>query len=325
MCTNINAVCVHEYEIKGYNLLSSIHTLNEDTSYYQKQNGSFELIRNLQEINPTSDYIIQENQSHIKKDYNDRYIKYYQYQRVNEFISELRPVITNLNYRTEIIGKSIEGRNLYSIYPKELDPNREVILMFARHHGDEGTANWIVEGFVNKALKSKEFNQKFQLVLYPMLNPDGAEAKRRYNKNGRDLNRSWGTEPSRSNDEISIIQAHLNKVLLSKRKPIIALDMHGSFTEDFIYRVSKKFAGVDFYNLQQEFIASLGKRDPWQGGQFYNSNGDKKMSRILLVRDYKINALTHESIRDIPLSSSRSLDDLKDQGRFIVDTLIELY
>ncbi|WP_372651577.1 M14 family zinc carboxypeptidase [Halobacteriovorax sp.] len=322
---NSNAVCVHEYDIQGHTLLSQLHTLNEKTTFYQKENGTFEEVSYLKNIHPHKSYRIQETQPHIKKDYDDRYIKYYQYQRVIEFLSEIGPSLEQLDYKTEVIGKSLENRNLYSIFPKTLDRSKQVILMFARHHGDEGTANWIVEGFLKKALASKKFNDKFQIVLYPMINPDGAQAKRRYNKKGRDLNRSWGSTPSKSYDEIKTIQNHLNKVLLSKTKPIIALDMHGSFTEDFIYRVSKSFAGKDFFNLQQEFISSLSERDQWQAGQYNVSNGHKKMSRILLVRDFNINSLTHESIRDIPLTRNRTLQHLEDQGRAIVDTLIALY
>lgn len=322
---NINAVCVHEYNIQGYTLLSQLHTMNEKTAFYARPDGSFEEMGKLNEVIPTKNYLIQENQSHIEKDYNDRYVEYYQYQRVQLFLDEVKPKLEELDYKTEIIGKSLEGRNLYSISPINLDLNKKTVLMFARHHGDEGTANWIVEGFLKKALASQDFNRKFQIVLYPMVNPDGAESKRRYNKKGRDLNRSWDSNPSKSYDEIKIIQTHLNKILLSKMKPVIALDMHGSFTEDFIYRVSKSFSGKEFFNLQQEFISSLSERDLWQAGQYNISNGHKKMSRILLVRDFNINSLTHESIRDIPLSRNRTLDNLKDQGRAIVDTLIELY
>lgn len=322
---NTHAICVHEYEIKGHNLLSQIHTMNEEITFYQQQDGTYREIGKLKEIGPSLNYRIQVNQSNIKKDYNDRYIQYYSYQRIQDFLTQSSQALKQHGYKTEVIGKSLEGRNLFAIAPEKLDPNKEIILMFARHHGDEGTANWIVEGFLNKVLDSKEFNSKFQLVLYPMVNPDGAEAKRRYNKKGRDLNRSWGSTPSRSSDEISTIQAHLNRVLLSKRKPLIALDMHGSFTEDFIYRVSKRFAGQAFYNKQQRFITDLGQRDNWQKGNFHTSNGHKKMARILMVRDYQVNALTHETIRDIPLSESRTLQDLFTQGEVIVDSLIKLY
>lgn len=198
--------------------------------------------------------------------------------------------------------------------------------MYGRHHGDEGTANWIIEGFVEKLLSSENFFDRFQLILYPMVNPDGAEAKRRYNSNGYDLNRVWDSNPARSKDEIGIIQTHLKKIYLGKsEEPVIALDMHGSFTRDYIYRVRKTFRDIGFYNLQQSFIDELGSRDPWQAGTFNLSDGDSKMARIYLVRDFEINALTHETPRDIPKRGSRSIETLKSQGVDVFESIMTLY
>ncbi|ATH07221.1 hypothetical protein BIY24_04505 [Halobacteriovorax marinus] len=322
---NSHSVCVHETTISGAQLLSQITHYQNSKAYYQLEDESFNELQSISLIEPQRNYLIQQLQAPITKDYNDRYIKYYKYERMVEFIKSQREQLEQLNYQTQVIGKSIEGRDLFAITPREIDPKKKLILMFARHHGDEGTANWIVEGFLSKALKDNHFNENFQLILYPMVNPDGANAKRRYNRNNRDLNRSWGKTPEKSYDEVKVIHKHLDSYLQDNKKPVIALDMHGSFTEDFIYRVSKSFNGQDFFETQQSFIDSLGKRDPWQAGQFYISNGHRKMSRILLVRDYGINSLTHESIRDIPLSESRTLKDLFLQGEAVLDSLKELY
>ncbi|OUR99736.1 hypothetical protein A9Q84_01550 [Halobacteriovorax marinus] len=319
------SICVKEYQLSGLNLLNQLNSLNQTRTFYLNKFDQFVPLTNLSKINPTKSYTLQENQTPILRDYDDRYIKYYRYQRMLDFLKTKKQEFTNLDYKIETIGKSIQGRSLFSIYPKSIDPNKSVILMFGRHHGDEGTANWIIEGFVNNFLNDSEFNSKFQLVLYPMVNPDGAENRVRYNKNGRDLNRSWNREPSRSKDEIQTIQSHLIKNLLSSNTPVIALDMHGSFTEDFIYRVQKKFIDLDFYNIQQNFIDTLGSFDTWQRGNFKHSNGHPKMARILLVRDYKLNALTHETQRDISLNANRTLEDVLKQGRDVLNSIKLLY
>ena len=107
--------------------------------------------------------------------------------------------------------------------------------------------------------------------------------------------------------------------------PVIALDMHGSFTEDFIYRVSKTFKTPEFYNRQANFIAELGAKDIFQNGNAQTSNGHPKMGRILLVRDYGINALTHETPRDIRKTGNRQISDLKQQGIDVLSTIKQLY
>ena len=266
-------------------------------------------------------YTIQRNQPKIEKDYNDRYVEYYRYERIQNYIAQKRESLESLGYKIETIGKSLEGRDLYAIYPKTIDPSKETVLMFGRHHGDEGTANWIIEGFLDNYLSDFEVNSKYQLILYPMVNPDGAENKVRYNKSGKDLNRVWDTAASRSKDEVGIIHTHLNGIYLNQNKPIIALDMHGSFTQDFIYRVKKNYVSRDFYNKQQSFIDELARFDRWQAGNFKLSNGDPKMARIVMVKDFGINALTHESIRDIELNNTtnRSIQSLKSQGEAIVE------
>lgn len=160
-----------------------------------------------------------------------------------------------------------------------------------------------------------------------MINPDGANARIRYNANGRDLNRSWGVDGGDSYDEIQSIYGHLEKEFTKIKKPVIVLDMHGSFTKDFIYRVDKTFKGVGFYNLQQLFISRLATRDRWQNGSFELSNGDKGMSRIRLINRFGLNAMTHETPRDIPIQNrhNRTIKSLMDQGVAIAYTIDELY
>jgi murein tripeptide amidase MpaA len=121
-------------------------------------------------------------------EYNKKYLEYYTYSRMQKYIKSNKSKIEEAGFDIRIVGKSIEGRDLYAITPKKLE-NKKTILMFGRHHGDEGTANWIIEGFFDEYLSNKSFQSKYQLILYPMINPDGAEAHSRYNYNGRDLNR----------------------------------------------------------------------------------------------------------------------------------------
>ncbi|WP_164848353.1 M14 family zinc carboxypeptidase [Halobacteriovorax sp. HLS] len=322
---SLYAVCVHETKISGVNLLSTFQTMDLDNTYYQQSDGSYQQLKDIKVISPSTIYHLQKNQPQIKKDYDDRYVQYYRYERIQTYIEEKKEILEQLGYVVEIVGKSIQGRSLYSIYPKEIEEKKKTILMFGRHHGDEGTANWIIEGFLNNFLSDSSANNSFQLILYPMVNPDGAENRVRYNKRGRDLNRVWDVSSSRSKDEVGQIHTHLNRIFLNDHKPIIALDMHGSFTEDFIYRVKKSFKGEEFFNTQQSFIDTLGRFDRFQDGNFQLSNGHHKMARIMLVREFGINALTHETQRDISLSANRSIQDLKQQGLDVLESIKALY
>lgn len=268
------------------------------------------------------------NGSHDR--YNRSYVRYYEYARVTEYIESKKNQLEQLGYQVRVIGKSVEGRDLYAITPNSISTIKKTLLMTGRHHGDEGTANWIIEGFLDELLKpeNQQWFSQNQLILYPMVNPDGAEAHTRYNKNGYDLNRVWYKDASKEKDEVRIIHNDLRTIWdLIANNIYLMLDMHGSFDEDFIYRVDTRFRGSEFYNLQSGFINQLKKYDQWQNGYFIHSNGEPSMARILLVRDYAINALTHESVRNISLNhrQGRDLAALKEQGRAIVNVLFDLY
>ena len=320
-----HGICVHEKKLSGFELLDTL-THESASQFHIEVDGIFYPMNKLPKLNPAKEYSVQWGHSKAINGYDDKYVKYYRYTRVQEFIESHRQSLSQRGYQIEVIGKSVEGRDLYSIYPKAIDSSKKMVLMYGRHHGDEGTANWIIEGFVEKLLSNNDFFDRFQLILYPMVNPDGAEAQKRYNSRGRDLNRVWYSSPSRSKDEVAIIQTHLKSVYLDKGyRPIIALDMHGSFTQDFIYRVDRSFRDLPFFNTQQNFIDELGSRDRWQAGTYDLSNGDPQMARIYLIRDFGINALTHETPRDIAKNSERSLETLKSQGRDVYESILTLY
>lgn len=324
----LQAACVHEYTASGFELL----TLKEQHKHAVDISGEgrFEPLNEIQhKISPIRFYQVQLVHQTEKSDrYDERYVKYYRYARMLEFLTEQNENFEMNSYKVETVGHSLAGRELKVVYPTQFDQNKKLIVMFGRHHGDEGTANWIIEGFVNEFFSRPEILANYQLVLYPMVNPDGAENRVRYNNNRYDLNRVWGQTAQQSRDEIKYIHAHLqNLVIDAELTPVITLDMHGSFTEDFIYRVGRSTFGQAYYDMQQLFIDELGAHDPWQAANFILSEGEPGMARIRLAKLHGWNTLTHESIRDIPLQnrSGRSLETLKEQGIAALDTIYALY
>lgn len=321
-----SAECIHERRLLG----SDIMSLKSSKNYrIHIGDGIFKPLAKTSLI-PINAYLVHEDHEQKRNfdRYNRKHIEYYRYKRMQDYIGTVANDFQNLDYKIEVVGQSLAGRDLYGIYPVQMSPAKKTIVMFGRHHGDEGTANWIIEGFVNEFLKSEpEFHEEFQLVLYPMINPDGAETASRYNENDRDLNRAWSFDISKNYDEAKTIHTHLKQFLDHPAKKVIVLDMHGSFTEDFIYRVNKKFISTDFFQHQQDFIDELATHDIWQKGNFKLSDGHPKMARIVMVNDYKLNALTHETPRDIKLKNrdKRSKQDLFDQGAAVFKSIYNSY
>jgi len=313
------AECVHEIKLVG----KDIQSLDSQLQVYVEIDGRF-IVASEANLDVDKEYTVHMLPRYERDDYNKKYVKYYDYARLNTFLDDNEEKFTQHGYQKIKIGESLEGRNLYAVFPKTLIADKKTIVMFCRHHGDEGTANWIVEGFVEKVFADKEWLDNLQLVLYPMINPDGAENRTRYNNNGRDLNRCWGGS---ANDEIVIIRGHLESILekINQENVMSVLDMHGSFVEDFIYRVPRFFIDLDFFELQGKLINQLAIHDVWQKGNFKLSEGSPGMSRIYLIKKYGFNALTHETIRNIPVNKGRSIPSLKQQGEGVYKTLRELY
>lgn len=322
------ATCIHEREVYGANIAE----LEKSYSVFIEEDGKYFSSDKLSII-PTQRYHVQLNQkSELSKQknngdfsaYNRKYIEYYTYPRLVNYLKEIKSKVHAINYQFEKVGSSLAGRDLIYLGPEVIDPNKKTIVMFGRHHGDEHTANWIIEGFLNEYL-SRGMNNEFQLILYPMINPDGAMKQTRYNLNNRDLNRAWTNQSGK--DEIVSIHAHLKNKIKNLKNIVIALDMHGSWDEDFFYRVERSYRGRSFYNMQSEFINQLARYDSWQAGNIIHSNGHPGMARIVLINHYNLNALTHETIKNIPLRNNRgrSKGDLVLQGEAIVDAITDIY
>lgn len=321
--------CVEEVTMTGSELMEIKNT----DGFYIELNQAFKKISTLKKLNPEKMYTVQINQHDripYLKDYDDKYLKYYDLESYAKWISQVESSLKEADYQLEVIGQSVQGRDLYAIYPLKIDPNKKTILMLGRQHGDEGTANYLIEGFVEKFISkdNRDWLNDYQLILYPMINPDGAHARVRYNANDLDLNRNWSQNPENEKDEIFVVHNHLRKFWNDIGKStFIVLDMHGSIREDFIFRVKRSYRGKRFFRKQGLFISRLGRLDKWQNGRSKLTNGKPKMARIVFIRDYKKNALTHETIKNILKKSnqSRSLDSLRKQGVAIYNTLKKYY
>lgn len=88
------------------------------------------------------------------------------------------------------VGNAVSGKTLYGF---SLGKGSKKILMWSQMHGNESTTTKAVWDMVNflqsdEAL-AKSILEHCTLMIVPMLNPDGAKAYTRVNKNGVDLNR----------------------------------------------------------------------------------------------------------------------------------------
>jgi len=89
-----------------------------------------------------------------------------------------------------ILGKSVEGQNIYGVF---LGEGERKILAWSQMHGNESTTTKAVldlfHFLVSDNALAQEIYSQCQILVLPMVNPDGAKKYTRVNANAVDLNR----------------------------------------------------------------------------------------------------------------------------------------
>jgi protein MpaA len=93
-----------------------------------------------------------------------------------------------LRERSEIFGRSVQGRPLWA---HVLGEGAEVTLIFAAVHGNETATPFLVEQLRTHLKRHPEWLNNRRVVLVPVVNPDGLNARRRVNARGVDINRNY--------------------------------------------------------------------------------------------------------------------------------------
>jgi cytosolic carboxypeptidase protein 6 len=151
----------------------------------------------------------------------------------NELVSELQSI------GTSPLGKNL---NFFRIGNSEYK-GKKVIVLTTRMHPPEISGFKAFQSFIETILAdtmySDEFFKKYELWVFPCLNPDGVDLGHwRHNYNGVDLNRDWAfyRQP-----EINIITKYIvERAKKFKNKIVLSLDFH-STSQDIYYVFDDKF------------------------------------------------------------------------------------
>ncbi len=143
-----------------------------------------------------------------------------------------------------VAGRSVMGKDLPFVRIGKGDPDRKkVIVVFGRMHPPEITGFMALQSFTENLLVedtlSERFFDRFDIWLFPMLNPDGVDLGHwRYNANGVDLNRDWAY--FRQPEVNQITQFILDRAKKYRNKIILGLDFH-STDKDLYYVFDDSF------------------------------------------------------------------------------------
>ncbi|MEI7731840.1 MAG: M14-type cytosolic carboxypeptidase [Verrucomicrobiota bacterium] len=138
---------------------------------------------------------------------------------------------THADVGIQIIGKTVEGRELEILRVGREDAPYRVFCR-ARAHPWEPGGNWVLHGMVEAMLRDLDaggdYARRFCIYLLPMANKDGvAHGRTRFNLHGRDINRNWN-EPADATlcPENAALEQWLQGMIAKGKKPHLAIDWH---------------------------------------------------------------------------------------------------
>ena len=151
--------------------------------------------------------------------------------RISDLERFLSAIQSNPSVAIEKIGRTVEGRDLEIVrVGNPAAPHR--VFLRARAHAWESGGNWVVQGLIQRLLKSdaeaKALQERYCLYVMPMANQDGvARGHTRFNSQGWDLNRNWDKPaPEDVAPENFWLEKWLVRMKERGQTPDLGLDLH---------------------------------------------------------------------------------------------------
>ena len=153
----------------------------------------------------------------------------------------------------EVVGQSLQGRDLDVLRIGEDDGNKKRVWVIARQHPGESMAEWFVEGLLLRLLDrddalAETLLSKTVFYIVPNMNPDGSIlGNLRTNAAGVNLNRVWGKAETETCPEVHFVQQKIEAIGCD-----LFLDIHGDEALPWNFIAGQKGLPVEEAILQQE-------------------------------------------------------------------------
>jgi predicted deacylase len=201
------------------------------------------------------------------------------------------------------LGFSHDARAIGAIRLGRADAPR-LVLLLGRQHPPEVTGAIAMRAFVDALATRADTLGDVQVLVVPMLNPDGvARGHWRANRGSTDLNRDWGlfTQP-----ETRAVKAWLDALPAGVR-PVLMVDFHSTSRNLFYVQGPDEASAA-----QQRFLAVwLGGKENALGGYPFtleprNANPGSGTAKNWFHTAYAIPSYTYEVADDVDRAAARA-------------------
>ena len=198
--------------------------------------------------------------------------------------------------RFSVVGKSKLGRDLLALEIGKGDPKgKDIVIVLSRQHPPEVTGYFAMEAFVEKLLAdtklSNDFRQKFRILVFPLMNPDGVDLGHwRHNAGGIDLNRDWAyyRQP-----ESRIVSNYIVKDSKThKGEVILGLDFH-STQKDLYYTFDETFS-TTMQSFHDYWIDAIGEALPEYEPDHRPGGLNQPISKGWFLKQFNAESITYE-------------------------------
>jgi len=186
-----------------------------------------------------------------KPDSDAVYIAYFAPYSQERHANLISRMLQTENVRLEVLGKTIDGRDMDLLHIGEPGPSKLNIWTIARQHPGETMAQWWMEGFLTQLIDensnaAKGLLERAVVHVMPNMNPDGSfRGHLRTNAVGSNLNREWLEPSMKRSPEVYLTREKMYSVGVD-----FCLNVHGD--EALHYNFIAGTEGVPSWNGQRQ-------------------------------------------------------------------------
>ncbi len=194
------------------------------------------------------------------------------------------------------IGKTKMGRDLPFFRIGIGDSyKKDVIVLLSRQHPPEISGFIAMQSFISELLNknelSQDFYKKYDIWVFPILNPDGVDLGHwRHNASGVDLNRDWAYY--RQNEVNTITKYIVNRAKKGNNKVVLSIDFHS--TQNDVYYIFDKSFNTKLHNFVKYWLSSI-DRLIYPFKTIHSPEPlSKPYSKVWFYMQFKAESLTYE-------------------------------
>ncbi|MCE7992207.1 MAG: hypothetical protein HEP71_09515 [Roseivirga sp.] len=193
-------------------------------------------------------------------------------------------------------GKTRLGRDILSMdITNGSAVGKDVLVVLSRQHPPEVTGNLAMMHFLEEIVRdndlSNKFLDKYRVLVYPMMNPDGVDLGHwRHNEGGIDLNRDWAYY--RQPEVRQVCEDVIAKVNASEGEVKLGLDFHSTWSD--IYYIYDDTVKSVIPGFAREWIGNIFEEIPEDQGIISPFAVNSPVSKNWFYSEFKAEGITYE-------------------------------